>query len=309
MRFVIMRTSCGVRYDSFALIASLLLTPMMALHAGDLSTAPGGSPPQAPAGFVWQAIPELSDEFSTTTLDLKKWQPIHPYWNGREPSAFDPANVSVKDGMLQLHSTAKVDSLDSVKNPDKDIWIGSACVTSLTPLASYGYYAACMKASKLSMTSSFWFQGKYSEIDVVEQLGDSIKNPGHDTLMMSNTHYFPDGWATDKGSPRECKMTTGSADAFHVYGLWWKDENTIWTYLDGQKVSELKPAGLFKEPQYLFFDTEVFKWEGNPTIESLKDDSRNTMLVDWVRGWKLVKDPKAPGSGHPSSSQVNRNQL
>ena len=60
-------------------------------------------------------------------------------------------------------------------------------------------------------------------------------------------------------------------------------------YHDGQKVAELTPGGPFKESQYLFFDTEVFVWEGLPTIESLNDPSRNTMLVDWVRSWKLVK--------------------
>ena len=277
-----------------ALIPSLLLTSMIALRAADSSEPPGGLPPPGPAGFIWQAIPEFTDEFNTTELDLKKWQPRHPYWNGREPSAFDPANVSVKGGMLQLRSTAKVDSLDGVRNPDKDIWVASACVSSLTPLASYGFYAARIKASRLSMTSSFWLQGKYSEIDVVEQVGDSIKNPGHDSLMMSHTHYFPDGWKTDKGDPAEYRMTTGSADAFHVYAVWWKGANTIWTYLDGKKVAELKPAGPFKEPQYMFFDTEVFIWDGNPTIESLRDNSRNTMFVDWVRGWKLVKDPNAP---------------
>jgi len=264
------------------------------LRAADLSKAPGGSPPPPPAGFIWQPIPELTDEFNTMTLDAKKWQPKHPYWNGREPSAFAPANVSVKDGMLQLRSTAKVDSLNGVKDVNKDIWVASACVTSIKPLASSGYYAACMKASKLSMTSSFWFQGKFSEIDVAEQVGDSIKVPKHNLQMKSNTHYMPDGWETDKAIGKDYPMTTGSADAFHVYGVWWKDENTMWMFLDGQKVGELKTGGPFKEPQYMFFDTEVFIWDGNPTIESLRDNSRNTMLVDWVRGWKLVKDPNAP---------------
>jgi beta-glucanase (GH16 family) len=148
-----------------------------------------------------------------------------------------------------------------------------------------------MKASKLSMTSSFWFQGKNTEIDVVEQVGDSIKEPGHDSLMLMNTHFFANGWDKDKATPKSWKMPTGSAEKFHVYGVWWKDENTVWMYHDGQKVAELTPAGSFNEPQYLFFDTEVFIWEGLPTLESLKDPARNTMLVDWVRAWKLVPSP------------------
>jgi hypothetical protein len=39
----------------------------------------------------------------------------------------------------------------------------------------------------------------------------------------------------------------------------------------------------------MFFDTEVFAWEGWPDLESLRDAARNTMRVDWVRSWKLVK--------------------
>jgi beta-glucanase (GH16 family) len=82
---------------------------------------------------------------------------------------------------------------------------------------------------------------------------------------------------------------------YHVRssGVWWKDEKTVWMYNDGQKVAELTPGGPFKEPQYLFFDTEVFVWEGLPTIESLNDPSRNIMLVDWVRAWKLAKKGNA----------------
>jgi beta-glucanase (GH16 family) len=264
----------------------LLLTPLYAATSAD-----SDSPPPAPAGYDWRAIPELSDEFDTATLDGQKWQPGHPYWSGREPSAFDPANVSVKDGLLQLRSSAKVDTLDGIKNMDQDVWVASACVTSLTPLASHGcYYAAHFKASRLSMTSSFWLQGKYSEIDIVEQVGDSIKTPGHNRLMMSNTHYYPDGWTSDKWTHHEHEMTSGAADDFHTYGVWWKDARTVWLYLDGEKVEEVTTKGEFNEPLYLFFDTEVFKWEGNPALESLKDDSRNTMQVDWVRGWRLVKN-------------------
>jgi beta-glucanase (GH16 family) len=283
--------------DSFSqgncLVAvSLLAIACIAAVAQDEGQTKAGAadaPPPAPAGQGWQPIPELTDEFDGATLDEKKWMPKHAYWNGREPSRFDPANVSVKDGTLRLSSTTQVASLDTIKNPEKDVWVQAACVSSNKALASYGYYAARMKASRLSMTSSFWFQGKYSEIDVVEQFGASIKNPKNATLMLMNTHYFGEGWKKDKATPKHQPMSSGAADAFHIYGVWWKDATTVWFYLDGEKVAELKPGGSFEEPQYLFFDTEVFTWEGLPTIESLKDPACNTMMVDWVRAWKLVK--------------------
>jgi hypothetical protein len=51
---------------------------------------------------------------------------------------------------------------------------------------------------------------------------------------------------------------------------------------------EIKPGGPFDRPQYMFFDTEVFTWHGWPRSENLMDESKNTMLVDWVRAWELV---------------------
>jgi hypothetical protein len=246
--------------------------------------------PPAPAGFAWQGIPELTDEFNGDKLDTDKWLTHHPYWKGREPSHFEPANVTVHDGHLFLRSTTKIDDLASVANPQKDVWVQSACLSSKAPIASCGYYEARVKASGLSMTSSFWFQGKYSEIDVVEEIGEPSNprmHPERD-LMLMNTHFFTPGFKTDKATPKRWKMPSGAADAFHTYGVWWRDAKTIWFYHDGVKVAEVTPAGDFAEPQWLFFDTEVFTWDGLPSIESLKDPARNAMEVDWVRGWRLV---------------------
>lgn len=245
--------------------------------------------PPAPTNHQWQPIPELSDEFTAATLDPAKWMPKHAYWAGREPSRFDSANVRLRDGNLELKSTTPLADLSTIKNPEKDVWVTAACISSQKPIASYGYYEARMKASRLSMTSSFWFQGKYSEIDVVEQLGAPIVQPARSQLMLMNTHYFKDGWKKDIATPRNWKMPSGAADDYHVYGVWWIDQDTVWFYHDGQKVAEAKTGGPFLEPMYLFFDTEVFTWEGLPTLESLKDPQRNTLYVDWVRAWKLVE--------------------
>lgn len=277
-----------LRLCASGLLALLLLGPAL---------AEGDSLPILPAGFHWQAVAPLTDEFSGKRLDPSKWQPRQPYWAGREPSRFDPANVSVRGGHLLLCSTTSIHSLTEVRDPLKDVWVQSACVASLAPIAKYGYYEARMRASDLSMTSSFWLQGKYSEIDVVEQLGHSLKNPAKGTQMLMNTHYFPHGWGQDVATPRQVPMLTGSAQAYHTYGVWWKDAESVLFYLDGKQVAEVKTGGPFGEPMYLFFDTEVFTWEGLPTVESLRDPRRNTMSVDWVRAWTPVRDEqkRAPG--------------
>jgi hypothetical protein len=254
-------------------------------HPGNLS----GQPPPAPEGFHWQPILELSDEFHGGALDGTKWLPYMPYWQGRAPSRFRTNNVIVRHGRLELRSTAMVTNLSQVKDPKKDIWVNAACVASARPIASYGYYAARLKASRLPMTSSFWFQGKHSEIDVVEQIGTSHTKPEEGHQMLMNTHFFPDGWKSDKVTSKKWTMPAGAADQFHVYGVWWKDKDTVWFYHDGEKVAEVTTGGEFIEPMYLFFDTEVFLWEGLPDLQSLNDPKQNTMQVDWVRGWQLVK--------------------
>ena len=269
-----------------ALKGLTVVSALLAMPAGRADDVPPLPPP--PAGYHWQAVPALTDEFKGPSLDTKKWLNYHPYWKGREPSHFEPSNVSVSGGQLRLRSDTLLPDLTGVKDPEKDVWVRSACVSSATPIAGPGYYEARMKASALSMTSSFWLQGKYSEIDVVEEVGRSLKNPDNDSLMQMNTHYFAEGWEHDKSVGAHWRMPAGAADGYHVYGVWWKDKNTVLFYHDGHQVAPVQTGGEFAEPMYLFFDTEVFKWEGLPTLESLKDSPRNTMSVDWVRAWRLA---------------------
>ncbi|MBV9471275.1 MAG: family 16 glycosylhydrolase [Abitibacteriaceae bacterium] len=277
-----MRSGCRVVTTALLALSSISLTkPLLAQQSIK-------SLPPAPVGYRWQAIPELSDEFNGTDLDKTKWLPYQPYWKGREPSHFDPQNVFVHNGQLELRSTTTIEDLAVIKNPDKDVWVSAACVASKSPIATYGYYETRMKASKLSVTSSFWFQGKYSEIDVVEQVGASLKQPTQGQYMLMNTHSFKGGWKNDQTTPNRWKMPTGAADDYHVYGVWWKDKDSVWFYHNGEKVAAVKLPYEYLEPMYLFFDTEVFSWEGLPTVEALKDPERNTMHVDWVHGWKLV---------------------
>ena len=124
------------------------------------------SQPPAPAGYSWQAVAELSDEFNDPVLDSGKWIDYHPYWKGREPSQFSPDNIFFRDGSLCLQSTVVNEEMEGN-------WIASACVSSKTKAMQPGYYSeARIKCPEMSMTGAYWFQGDYSEIDVIENFGD-----------------------------------------------------------------------------------------------------------------------------------------
>jgi beta-glucanase (GH16 family) len=268
-----------------------LLVSWSVIFGGCVAIVPdsASNQPRVPEGLRWEPVTQLSDEFNGTALDTEKWQPLLPYWRGRPPSRFAPENVTVSNGTLELRSAPLVDTLAVVKDPQKDIWISAGCVSSRLPIASYGYYEVRMRASGLPMTSSFWLQGKYSEIDVAEQRGAPTKHVEDAFFMQSTVHFYFGTPQTRKSYSVKTKLSTRPNEKFYVYGVWWKDKRTVWFYLDGRKVGEATPAGDFLEPMYLIFDTEVWADQsGLPSIEMLNDSTRNSMKVDWVRAWRLV---------------------
>ncbi|KAA1244052.1 Ig-like domain-containing protein [Aquimarina sp. RZ0] len=244
--------------------------------------------PTPPNGKKWVTVEALTDEFNGNSLDRSKWQPKHPYWSGRSPSKFNEANVSVSGGDLRLKSTVRFEN-------QKGDWVWAACTTSNTKAMKKGYYSeARVKCSKLSMTTSFWFQGSKTEIDVIENFGapSASRYKSHNTHMKTNTHYFPGGFENDQFTPWEkTDLSPPVGDTYYTYGVWWKDSRTIIFYLNGKKVRTTTPKGDFNEDQYMFFDTETFTWGiGLPSKASLKDNSKNTGLIDWVHTYKLEND-------------------
>ncbi len=246
--------------------------------------------PTPPAGLKWAVFTNLTDEFNGPTLDMTRWTNTHPYWTGRAPSQFFTTNVSVANGKLILKQHSLVTNLSQVANPSSNIWIGSACVASRTPLATNGFYEAKIKVSKVCMANSFWFQGSPTEIDVIENCGWPIDTPSDLQQMLMNTHYYPNGWNYDTNTPTQWTMPTRDCDEYHIYGVWWKDANNVWMYHNGQRVATITTGGPFIIPQYMFFDQEAFTWAGLPTVESLQDNTRNAMYVDWVHAWRLVPE-------------------
>lgn len=242
--------------------------------------------PTAPTGKKWQKVNLLSDEFDS--FDNSKWQKGHPYWTGRSPSQFNNDNISVGSGNMRITAT--------LKNPDRTgDWVWTGCLTSQTKAFKKGMYAEVrMKAADLAIVSSFWMQGSYSEIDVIENWGE-VKNSNWylDYTMMSNTHYFKDGWANDKITPKHFTNPGNSKNSenYHVFGVWWKDAWTINFYRDGSYVGTATPGGAFEEDMYMFFDMETFTWgPGVPSNADLGNWTKSTAFYDYVRTYELVDD-------------------
>jgi len=262
--------------------------------------------PSPPPGKQWQAVSILSDDFNGNTLDTSKWQPDHPYWNGRLPSQFDPNNVSVSNGLLRLKSRSLVPNLNNVNDPDNDHWVDSSCVTSRGRTFTIGMYSeARMKMSNMSMTSSFWMQGRGIEIDVIENFGQPSNPRWHhlDSIMHMNTHRFIND--DDLSTPAFHDMGRRGADSFNTYGVWWRDASTVWMYFNGVKVEEITTAQPFNGDMFMFFDTEVFNWGvGLPLISDLNNNNKNVAFVDSVKTYKLVDAPTGSRSLLPVGATV-----
>ncbi len=256
--------------------------------------------PTPPNGKMWVAVPELTDEFTGNKINANKWDDLHPHWSGRPPSRFKRENTTVGGGYLRLKSTLLRDP-STVNDPLKDIWVNSASCVSKNKSAKVGYYyEARMKASSLSMTSSFWFRvGKFSEIDVIEHIGNPSRANRQNDLPFeyaANTHYY----GPHQGLPPKkstWKMPVRGRDDFHVYGLWWKSPKQLIFYWDGREVMQIEPRVPYDENLKMVFDTEVFPFAqagvpsiGLPRVENLNNNNMNTMYVDWVRTYKLADD-------------------
>lgn len=267
--------------------------------------ATSAQPPKAPKGYKWVKNEKFSDEFNGDKLDKTKWYDRSPYWvHGRPPATFRARTVSVKDGFLQI----KNDILrkEDKEKQDKYNIVGGA-VASVAKDAHYGYYESRIKASGISMSTTFWFKNKakkndpkgiHQELDIAELVGmQKLKNDFRN-ILHSNTHFIhndENGKHKYISSGGTCPIVPSAEQAFHVYGCWWEDANNIHIYLDGEFKFTMHPDTTYSKtpfdtPMYMHLVTETYNWEEPPTEEELLNDQINTSYYDWVRAYKLVKE-------------------
>ena len=283
-------------------------------------------PPEPPIGKRWVLNPDFSDEFNGTTLDSTKWFDHHPKWIGREPGLFLSSQVSVKDGFLQIKGE-KMKSDTIVHAYGRDITFniaGGAVVSKKT--AYLGYYECRVKAAATTMSTTFWFStdgvekgpkgcDNYGlEWDIHESIGRNGDFNGSYFAngMHSNSHY----WYTDCERKKHDYRATAvnfyndevSSKDFHVYGGWWRDEQTASYYYNNsepkhQKFYDKISGKPFNRPMHmrLVSETYPFPWIELPNDEELADPTKNVVYYDWVRGYKLVdvNDPNIASKNEP----------
>ncbi len=283
------------QYTVFALLSSLAFAGITLAE-----------PPKPPQGYKWVVNEDFSDEFNGTALDKSKWTDYNPTWVGRVPAMFVREAVSVTNGYMQIRNRM-------LPKPHDDYTIGSGAVCSKSDQAHYGYYECRMKASSISMSSTFWMITKSQklgdaavtqELDIIETIGGPKEHPNFRLSMNSNTHYFytPEGGEKlDEAVGEHAPMSSASDEDFHTYAAWWVDANTIRFYCDDKFMFKLKPSTKysrtpFDQPMRMNLLTETYDWEIPPTAHELADNEKNTTYYDWVRSYKLVPT-HAPESG------------
>jgi len=233
-----------------------------------------------PAGQNWVLNPHLSDEFRSERLDTSKWRPKHAWYAGKPPSRFSEGDVWVEGGSLKIGATPLPGDQQTAK-----VWMTTGCISSLLPIAGFGYYEARIKASPSPLDSAFFLQIRSGqEIDIAENFGGSRTTPALGWQARSHTHWFPNGYRRENDTDSLALLSVPNTE-WHVYGVWLQNATTAIFYVDNRKVATHHLKGRFAKPMYMFFDQEPSQFQGLPKPAELVDKPKFTMQVDWVRSY------------------------
>ncbi len=260
-------------------------------------------PPEPPAGKHWEKVSALSDEFDS--WDSNKW--AHSLWNYDVPNIMMQSQAFISDGKLciraQLHN-------------DPQRWMKTCRITSKTKIRYPVYLECSMKASDISCYNTFWLNdgdiNNREEIDVCENNANPTNpNCQHGAempyTMQSNIHHCVNGdnirspwyFSTKDLSASNPKKGEKFSEGYHTIACHWADNRNVYWYLNDEYTGVSKAGRDFvKNGLFVLFDQWTNTWDGLADKNSLNDNSRNTMYVDWVRTWRLV-------DGTPIVNKVN----
>jgi beta-glucanase (GH16 family) len=240
-------------------------------------------------GGPWILQDHLSDEFNGTAVDATKWKTDISSWG---MWSWRRENVTVADGLL--HITARY---GEHPRAGQRMFYTSGILQSRSASIRFGYFEARIRAAQRDsgVTPAFWAyrstRDEWTEIDFVE-LTQQRSSP---YLADFNTHVFRHpkrAGAKPLRESRTRRMNWHPSADFHVYGCEWTEKRISW-YVDGHLVATR--ANDFWYQGLLVTLSMGFR---EPLLTSPTPDGfPTTMLVDYVRTWKLSPNPGNRRSG------------
>ena len=252
----------------------------------------------------WTVFEPMTDEFDTDTLNTSKWYNYNPNWKGRAPGLFQPGNVKLNNGTLELWATYN----DPIYPPSDGYHNWSTSTVTSVSMILYGYVEIKAKLGSSKISSAFWFtsgiDGNWTEIDVFEESGPINQTQNYYGQLHENTHINTLNGIPNQEFPKLCNCTPDEpnnmtispcsqpynydisfhdfASDFHVFGMNWTETRLI-TYLDGKTIRDIENS-CFKYPFYLLFDRETMPdWFGLPDPSQLPDQPYQ---IEYVRAWQ-----------------------
>lgn len=238
-----------------------------------------------PVGVIGSWDLKFQDEFNGTSLDKTKWNDnwlgnagaITKPVNSAEIGAYDPAQVSVSGGNLQLTAVQQsTRAADGKTYAYKSGLIESADKHEFTE----GYFEARIYmpddgGNELYNWGAFWLNGHHN----------SWPDAGENDIMENLSggpawHYHSPGGSTGKTPAMDPK-------GWHTYAAQW-EAGSVKYYYDGKLVGE-RTSGVLNKPNYMVLNYGLSNEHGGPIA------GNKTMLVDYVRVWQK-------GDGTPVST-------
>jgi beta-glucanase (GH16 family) len=255
-----------------------------------------------PPGYV--AIPELSDEFDGPMLDAAKWATSRKVigWPGRQPGLFEPQNVVVSGGRLQLWARP------ARRNDSWPVGYDNYTTSAVHSVARVreGFFEIRWRSGSSGISSSWWFHQNtaeaWTEIDVFETTGVANGKMDNASVLPSHVHIFKIPNTTLQKLPARCgcQLQPGAnhcsigayydlapsaptfADAFHTAQLNWTSSG-VTIAIDGKVVNRIASPCLVQEIG-MDFDRETMPgWMRLPNPASLPDQP---FEIDYVRAWR-----------------------
>ena len=229
----------------------------------------------------WRFQPSVSDEFNGT-LDETRWQPFNPTWKGRAPGWFNPNNVVVENGRLNLFSRYEE---PPANYPEQYHTYSTAFIRSRQQIR-YGYLEARVHPADSITSSSFWLVHNsreiWNEIDVFEL----SQADGHKKNYHMNMHLFrKDGKNLPKtlSHPKRRKLNFNTSDRPFVASVLWDKDHITW-YIDGKRVRKERNKH-WHVPMWVQFDSETMgNWFGLPSPSNPRLPAN--FQVDYIRCWQ-----------------------